>query len=265
MRAPIGTSSTPDTGRARRTWRRRSSIVVHAPGHGWSARTWRSISTAGRRQSIQPSARVKGWTCVAARSSWGSVSIVARGPALEDRRHDLGGKVRQPRLQLGCRLAAGQRHRPALDDRPGVELLGHHHQRHAALRVASLDRAGHRRRPAVAREERRVDVQRRSTAQRQEARRHDLAVRDEDEPIGVVAGELLARLVRTQARRRHDADAALSCGGGDRRGSQLEPPAGRPIRLADDEQLVGEIGHALEQRHAEGAGAEEGDAPDATH
>ena len=110
-----------------------------------------------------------------------------------------------------------------------------------------------------------MDVQRRSSAQGQEVRRDDLAVRDEDQPIGVVAGELVARLVRTDSRRSQDADPALSRGGGDRRRSQLEPAAGGPIRLADDEQLVGEIGHALEQRHAERAGAEEGDAPDPTH
>jgi hypothetical protein len=108
-----------------------------------------------------------------------------------------------------------------------------------------------------------VDVEGWSSAKGQEVRRHDLAIRDEDEPIWVVAGELLARVVRTQARRRHDADATFTRGGGDRRGSQLEPPAGWPVRLADDEQLVGEVSHAFEQRHAEGPGAEEGDATDA--
>ena len=49
----------------------------------------------------------------------------------------------------------------------------------------------------------------------------------------------------------------------DRRRAQLEAAAGRPIRLADDEQLVGQLRDAGEQRNPEGAGAEERDPSDA--
>ena len=60
--APGGRGLDPRRDAARRTWSRRSAQVVQAPGHGWSARTCRSISTAGRVHSISPSSRRKTWS-----------------------------------------------------------------------------------------------------------------------------------------------------------------------------------------------------------
>ena len=65
--------------------------------------------------------------------------------------------------------------------------------------------------------------------------------------------------------RRQDADAVLARESRDRRRAQLEAAAGRAIGLADDEELVGELRHAGEQRNAEGSRAEEADATDARH
>ena len=51
--APIGTPSTPVTGRARRMWMRRPSTVVQAPGHGWSAADL-AIDLDGRPSPVDP-------------------------------------------------------------------------------------------------------------------------------------------------------------------------------------------------------------------
>ena len=85
-------------------------------------------------------------------------------PGLEHRRDDLRRELRELGLELRRRLPPGQRHRPVPDDRPGVELRGHDHERHAALGVAGEDGAGHRCGAPVARQERRVDVERRARA-----------------------------------------------------------------------------------------------------
>jgi hypothetical protein len=50
-----------------------------------------------------------------------------------------------------------------------------------------------------------------------------------------------------------------------RGGARLEPAAGRPVGLADDEQLVGEVRQALEQGNADRTRAEERDATDPGH
>jgi hypothetical protein len=52
---------------------------------------------------------------------------------------------------------------------------------------------------------------------------------------------------------------------GDGGRAQLETAAGRPVRLADDEELIRHLGDTREQRNAEGSRAEKDDAPDAPH
>ncbi len=94
---------------------------------------------------------------------------------------------------------------------------------------------------------------------------HELPVRDEDQPIRRPAAERVARLVRTEPIRRQDADAVLARERRDRRCAQLEAAAGRTIGLADDEEVVGALRHAGEQRNPEGSRAEETDATDARH
>ena len=187
---------------------------------------------------------------------------LATRPLLEDRRNDLRGEVGEPRFELGRRLSSRERHGPALDDRPGIELLGHDHQRHAALGVAGKDRPRHGCRSPVARQERRVDVEGRPPPEPQQVGWHDLAVGHEDHAVRVESLELLAGDIGAQARGRQYRDAALACGNRDRRRPQLQPPAGGPIRLAHNHQLIREVRHAGEQRDPEGAGAEERDPAD---
>ena len=107
-----------------------------------------------------------------------------------------------------------------------------------------------------------MDVQRRPSPDPQQVRRDDLAVGHEHEPIRIEPAQLLARDLGAQASRRQDRDVALSGSDRDRRRPHLQPPAGRPIRLADDQHLVGEVRHAAEQRDSEGAGAQECDPTD---
>ena len=60
-------------------------------------------------------------------------------------------------------------------------------KRHPGLRVAGQDRGRDRRRTAVARQQRRVQVERAVRRQVEQRRGHDLAVVGEDEQIRVVA------------------------------------------------------------------------------
>ena len=130
---------------------RRSSSTRRARA---GARTCRSISTAGRRQSIQPSARVNGRTSVASRSACGSTSI---GPPAQ--RSSSGGTTSTLRSAsaVSARASSPDRwwNRPARDDGPGVQ-LGRHHRRVAALPIAGEDGSGDRCGAPVARQQRRM-------------------------------------------------------------------------------------------------------------
>ena len=117
----------------------------------------------------------------------------------------------------------------------------------------------------MARQERRVDVERGARPELEQVPGHELPIRHEDQPIRRPGAERVTRLVRTKPIRRQDADAVLACERRDRRCAQLEAAARRTIGLADDEEVVGALSHAREQRDPEGSGAEETDATDARH
>ena len=74
-----------------------------------------------------------------------------------------------------------------------------------------------------------------------------------------------ACLVGTKPVWRQDRDPVLARERGDRGCAQLKAAPGRPIRLADDDQVVGLAGNVRQQRNPEGPGAEERDPPDAAH
>ena len=227
--APIGTSSTPaDRARAADV---EATVVDRRPGaRPRLERPDLPVDLDRRPAPVDPAVRPR------ERMDVGRGALVlglgldlATSPLLEDRRDDLRGQVREPRLELGRRLPPGERHRPARDDRPGVELLGHDHQRHAALRVAGEDRARHRRRAPVTRQERRVDVERRPLPDLQEVGRHDLAVGHEHEAIR-------DRTVAAPRARRRSAGASASgpgCRARGRRPRSASPAAGAAGRPAD--------------------------------
>ena len=100
---------------ARRSW---STLPARAAARGPAGRA----TSAGLRQSSQPSARWNGLIRVACFGSCGSVCSGPLAHALQLWRHDLGGQRREPGLELGRGLTAVERDRPLGHDRPGVEL-----------------------------------------------------------------------------------------------------------------------------------------------
>jgi hypothetical protein len=168
-------------------------------------------------------------------------------------------------LELGRLLPAGQGNRPLRHDRPGIQLRGHHHQRHATDAIAGEDRGRNRVRAAMPGQERRVDIQRRAVAQLQQVVRDELPVRGKQEPVRRVGPEQGTPLVRAETPRGGDPDPMSTPPRGDRRGARLQPSAGGTVRSADDEQVVREPREALKQGNGERAGAQECDAAEAMH
>ena len=158
-RVPTRGPSTPATGWAARTCSRSPSSVVHAPGHGWRARTRRSMRAALCRQSIQPSLRRNGRMMVAGPHPAGVVTISpATQAASSGGTTSAASSARRPSSSASSPPV--ELHRPLGDDRAGVQLGRHDHQRHPALRVAGEDGRGDRRGAAVSRQERGMHVER---------------------------------------------------------------------------------------------------------
>ena len=248
----------PRPPRARcRMCRRRPSIVVQAPGHGWRARTCRSISMAGRRQSIQPSARVNGRTIVAARSSCG-VDWVS--PAAQ--RSSSAGTCSAARSAswvsssgVVSRPVSGTDHWATIGPASSCDVM--------IISVTPPSRSPARIVPATGAAPRCRGSSEGWTfsggriGQLEEIVGHQLPVRDEDRPSG--------RKSRITSRRGIGASFSASPRAGplsralarDRRRAHEQPAAGGAVRLADDEQLVGHLRDARQQRDPEGPGPEE--------
>src|SRR6185312_4988873 len=86
------------------------------------------------------------------------IARIAALGTLERRRQDLLHDAGDPRPELVPRPLVPQRQRALGQDRPGVELGGHPVEGDAYLAVAVPDRPADRDRPAIARQERRVEV-----------------------------------------------------------------------------------------------------------
>jgi len=108
-----------------------------------------------------------------------------------------------------------------------------------------------------------VNVERRPVPQLEEVVRHDLAVGGEHQAIGAEARDRVARLAGPEASRGEHPQSRLARPRTDGGRAQLKPAPRRSIGLADDEHLIGDLGHAGQQRNAECAGAEKRDPPDA--
>ncbi len=115
------------------------------------------------------------------------------------------------------------------------------------------------------RQKRGMDVERRSLREAEQLTRNHLPVRDEQQAIRRKVANRACRFIGSQPARREDGGTGTACELGDRRRAQLEPATGRPIGLAHDEELIGQVSDAREEGNAECTGAEEGDAPDARH
>ena len=218
------------------------------PGQAWRARTRRSSSTAPRDQSRRPPRRRNGRTRVAARSSCARGSSVPAAQRPSSAGTVFRGQPGQRALELRRRLAPGQWHRPLGHDRPGIQPRLHDRERHAALRVTGQDRGRHGRSPPMPWQERRMDVEGRAR-QRDRAGRRARA--------GHTPPAAGRRVASSRSTARPSSDRSR-CGvarralvvprpGADRRRTIAHATTRRPVRPADDEQVVG-------QRRAGGTG-----------
>ena len=140
---------------------RPASVSTNVPGHG-SVRADLARELGGRPRRVE--------AAVLAAQRPGQRRAVGRlGRSRGARRRSHGPSDRSSRsAATSARRASSRassrsrRGRPARlrDDRPGVETRVHPHQRDPGLGVAGQDRRRDRRRPAMARQQRRVEVQR---------------------------------------------------------------------------------------------------------
>jgi hypothetical protein len=103
-------------------------------------------------------------------------------------------------VQIACGIVTADRVPPRQQHRSGVESRVEPHDRDARFGVARENRALDRSRAAPARQQGSVDVHATEARQRQDLRRQDEAVRDDDEDIRRPVSELDAALRRFQTR-----------------------------------------------------------------
>jgi hypothetical protein len=96
-----------------------------------------------------------------------------------------------------------------------------------------------------------MDVEGRARSDLEQVVRHKLAVGGQQQTVRRVASQERSPFVRAEAARGLDRDVMLASPRRHRRRARLEATAGRPIGLADDEQLVAQLRQPGEQRDAE--------------
>ena len=111
-----------------------------------------------------------------------------------------------------------------------------------------------------------MDVERRAPPEGQQVVGHELTVGHQQQAVrgGSAASRSRPSAERSApgvSTRRPLSRAQAAIGDG----ARPQPAAGRPIRLADDEQLVAERRQPGQERDAEGAGGQERDAADRRH
>ena len=100
-----------------------------------------------------------------------------------------GAERGEPVVQGAAGIVRRDRRRQGKQHRAGVETRLHLHQRDARLRVAREDRALHRRRPAPARQQARVDVEAAEPRRIENGLRQDQAIGRHYRQIGLERGE----------------------------------------------------------------------------
>ncbi len=105
----------------------------------------------------------------------------------------VGRQRGQARLQRRRDLRALQVHAPLGQDGPGVEARVHAHEGHARRRVPGQDGGRHRHRPAMARQQRGVQVQGPVAGQVEHRRRDETAVVGQHDQAGVECAQLRER------------------------------------------------------------------------
>ena len=142
-------------------------------------------------------------------------------------------------------------------DRPGVEPRREAHDRHPGLLVAGHDRPLDGRRPAPARQQRRMDVE--DLEVRQQRLLDERAEGAHDDDLRARRGHALARLGRVDRLRLPQLQAEVAGGARHRRRRELAPAPGGAVGPGDHQRrAVVALREALQDRGREGRRAEEG-------
>ena len=181
--------------------------------------------------------------------------LAERGLGVEHLHQQLAAERRQPRGQAAVVVVGPDRLGALEAERPGVELGGGTHDRHAGLLVAGLDRPLDRRRPAPARQQRRMHVEHLVLGEQRLAEQRPVGA--DQHRLGLGRGDRRARVlgVHVGGLDRLDAEPARVLG--QRR--RLQPPAApaRAVGPGDHEQRpVWGRGEAVEHLHRELRGAQ---------
>ena len=190
---------------ARRPCRRTSPATADRPGPGVRARRPAARDPAGRPRGVSRRVRLAPSTGC---SLWRDL---APQPGSEGVGQKVCRDLGQPRLEVRRRFVPRQRLTPAGDDRARVESLVHAHQADSRLGVAGEDRRRDRRRPAMARKERWVQVER-PVREVQQRRRDKLAVVGQDGESGSEPEHRGDRLGRAQPLQGQDRRDVRGCG-----------------------------------------------------
>ena len=201
--------------------RRPAGVITAAPGHGLVPRTRLARARAGSSRRSQPSSFLRRGASVARRPSCGtgtsepessssSVRSRTRAPISASR------AASSPAVSSGPIGVASEQHVARVHARVHLK------RRDAALRLSADDRPGDGPRPAIAREERGVNVDRPARGRVEHRLRQDLAERRDHRDVGGERGQARRPLGIAQPRRlehgtpassarRLTADAARRC------------------------------------------------------
>ncbi len=141
------------------TIKRLPPSIVKRPGHGAYARSIRARRAAGACQSIAPSSFFKRRVTVAAASSCGSGTIRRQASVPPFRRTAARRSPPISSVSVAVVASGGMATRCLREYRAGIEPHIHEHDRHARLRLAIQDRRVDRRRAAIGREQRGMDIE----------------------------------------------------------------------------------------------------------
>ena len=209
---------------ARQMSRRPAGVITAAPGHGFTPRTRLARARAGSVEA-QPAIlllearreRGRGMPSCGTGTSEPESSSVERPH--EDARADLG----EPRGQLARRLLGTDRRRLSEQHVARVHARVHLKRRDAGLRLSADDRPGDGAGPAIAREQRGVNVDRPARGRVEHRLRQDLAERRDHRDVGArarpsapatrdrAAAPAAARGRRPSSARRLTGDGARRC------------------------------------------------------
>jgi hypothetical protein len=135
------------------------------------------------------------------------------------------------RFDLRRRIEGVNRHALDVRHRPGIQSPNDPHQRHAGRTLTARDRGLNRRRAAVFRQQRGVQIQHPESGRAHEVIAQDMTVRHHESDIGLQTRQLQSDVLRQLLRLQHRQGARLGPKF-DRIGPNLLSASRRPVRLS---------------------------------